>query len=71
VLEPRLSKRAESPRKYREIMVNYLRKDQRGVHGELLQKRYWWMVRNRSKCKKALFLIRGIGLTVELRSKCI
>jgi len=38
VLEPRLSKRAESPRKYREIMVNYLRKDQRGVHGELLQK---------------------------------
>ena len=38
VLEPRLSKRAESPRKHREIMVNYLRKDQRAVLRELFQK---------------------------------
>jgi len=38
VLEPRLSKRAESPRKHREIMANYLRKDQRAVRRESLQK---------------------------------
>jgi len=70
VLVLRLSKRVESPRKHREIMINYLRKNQRT--GELFTgicfRRapiYRWMVRNRSKYEKALFLIRGIGLTVE------
>ena len=66
VLEPRLSKRAESPRKHRQIMANYLRKDQRAVRNCFRRASiYWWMVRNRSKLEKALFLIRGIGLIVS------